>query len=330
MPEPANALTRGENVPQESPRGRLHHLITLEGLSRETLSQLLDEAEAYLAPPEVPAIRSSVLAGVTVANLFFEPSTRTRASFELAAKRLGADVLNLDVNTSSRKKGESILDTIYTLEAMQCDVFVVRDADVGVPQMIANAVRPGVRVLNAGEGSVSHPTQGLLDALTARRVYPDFGRMTLAIVGDIAHSRVARSAFTAFSTLGAQAIHLVGPASMLPAEHEYPGALRFTDLDAGIATADVVMALRIQHERIAGDETLPGMDEYHRRYGITAARLAALGRDPWIMHPGPMNRGVEIDDAVADGPRSLITQQVRNGVAVRMALLAQIAAGRSQ
>lgn len=309
---------------QAKANGRLRHLITLEGLSRQTLERVLDSAETFLAPREAPAIRSNALAGRTVANLFFEPSTRTRASFELAAARLGADVLNLDVKTSSRKKGESILDTIYTLEAMQCDVFVVRDAAVGVPQMIADSVRPGIAVLNAGEANVSHPTQGLLDALTLRLARPDLENLTLAIVGDIAHSRVARSAYTAFSTLGIGAIHLVAPKSMLPNAELYPGARLYSELQPGIENADVVMALRIQHERIDDDASIPSLADYTAQFGVTVDNLRHCAKQPLIMHPGPMNRGVEIDSETADGPQSLITEQVRNGVAVRMALLAEV------
>lgn len=322
---PETASTQPANpVAQSDARGHLRHLITLDGLSRETLTRVLDRAEQFLAPPSDLAVRSQSMVGRTVANLFFEPSTRTRASFELAAKRLGADVLNLDVKTSSRKKGESILDTIYTLEAMQCDVFVVRDAAVGVPQMIADAVRPGIAILNAGEAHVAHPTQGLLDALTLRLARPDLQEVTVAIVGDVAHSRVARSAYTAMTTLGIKAVHLVAPAEMMPADDLYPTAQRFTELAAGIENADVVMALRIQHERIDSSETLPSLAHYTEQFGITRENLRACRKPPLIMHPGPMNRGVEIDSSTADGPQSLITEQVRNGVAIRMALLAEV------
>ncbi|MEL7310879.1 MAG: aspartate carbamoyltransferase catalytic subunit [Pseudomonadota bacterium] len=325
MAEAANlAPPAASGHSQVDATGRLRHLITLQGLSRETITRILDAAEQFLAPPEHLAVRSNVMAGRTVANLFFEPSTRTRASFELAAARLGADVLNLDVKTSSRKKGESILDTIYTLEAMQCDVFVVRDAAVGVPQMIADAVRPGVAVLNAGEAHVNHPTQGLLDALTLRLARPDLENVTLAIVGDLAHSRVARSAYEAFNTLGIGAIHLVAPDGMMLDEHEYPNAQRFNELAPGIEQADAIMALRIQHERIDGNESLLSSADYHEQFGITERNLKLCRKSPLIMHPGPMNRGVEIDTFCADGPRSLITEQVRNGVAIRMALLAEV------
>ncbi len=304
--------------------GRLRHLLTLEGLPRAMLCEILDRAEGFLAAPDQPVVRTHSLAGRTVANLFFEPSTRTRASFELAAKRLAADVLNLDVSTSSRIKGESILDTIYTLQAMQADVFVVRDAAVGVPAMIAAAVRPGVSILNAGEAAVSHPTQGLLDLLTIRRARPDIASLKICIVGDIAHSRVARSAAQALTTMGVGELRLVAPQSLQPDPALFPGATLHHKLQDGVRDADVVMALRIQHERINDASGIPDSSDYSRRYGLSARNLAAASPDVLVMHPGPMNRGVEIDDQTADGARSLITEQVRNGVAIRMALLEMV------
>lgn len=309
--------------------GRLHHLLTLDGLSQAQIADLLDRAEAFLSQPGQPAVRNNSLQGVTVGNLFFEPSTRTRASFELAAKRLGADVLNLDVNVSSRKKGESVLDTIYTLEAMQVDVFVVRDASAGVPAMIARNVQAQTRVLNAGESDVSHPTQGLLDLLTIRQHRADFSDLTVAIVGDIAHSRVARSAATGLRVMGVGELRLISPPSLAPAAEIMPGARIMHDLDAGIRGADVVMALRIQRERIASLDDIPGVDEYLSRYGLSEKRMSLAAPDAIVMHPGPMNRGVEIESRLADSPRSVITRQVTNGVAVRMAVLTAVAAKES-
>lgn len=304
--------------------GSLRHLLTLDGLERAHLTSIMDRADQFLsAPGEIPA-RSDRLRGRTVANLFFEPSTRTRASFELAAKRLSADVLNLDVNTSSRIKGESILDTIYTLEAMQCDAFVVRDASAGVPAMMAASVQPHVAVLNAGEADIAHPTQGLLDALTIRQAKGRFDDLKIAIIGDIAHSRVARSAYEVLSTLGVSELRLIAPPNLAPSADTYPRATVVTDLDAGIDKADVVMALRIQRERIESASDQPAEDDYHHRYGITEKRLNAAAPDVIVMHPGPMNRGVEIADDVADGPRSVIKHQVTNGVAVRMAVLSEV------
>lgn len=304
--------------------GRLRHLLTLDGIDRPSLVSILDEAESFLNTPGTPVIRSDALAGRTVANLFFEPSTRTRASFDLAGKRLGADVLNLDVNTSSRKKGESILDTIYTLEAMRVDVMVVRDASAGVPAFITKHVSPHVSILNAGEANVSHPTQGLLDVLTIRRHKPDFDQLAVAIVGDIRHSRVARSASEALRTLGVGELRLVSPAPMAPDTDDFPGAVITDDLATGLRDADVVMALRIQRERIGNLDGIPGIDEYFARYGVSHESMQHAKPDAIVMHPGPMNRGIEIEGALADSERSVITEQVTNGVAVRMAVLSRV------
>ncbi|MEO0575201.1 MAG: aspartate carbamoyltransferase catalytic subunit [Pseudomonadota bacterium] len=324
MPPDARFAEHATHGRQLTDSGHLRHLITLASMPRELIIGILDRADQFLADPYQPAIRNERLKGRTVANLFFEPSTRTRASFELAAKRLGADVLNLDVSTSSRIKGESILDTIYTLEAMQTDTFVVRDAAAGVPQMIADAVRPGVSILNAGEASVSHPTQGLLDLLTIRRAFPDLAALRVCIVGDIAHSRVARSAAQALTTAGVRELRLVAPPSLQPNAAEFPGATLHDNLRDGVRDADVVMALRIQHERIAAGTDLPGPGDYARHYGLNVENLKGASDHVRIMHPGPMNRGVEIDGAIADSSHSLITEQVRNGVAVRMALLEMV------
>lgn len=304
--------------------GNLRHLLTLKGLDRTTLTELLDEAQHFVSPLGSAAIRNSSLAGRTVANLFFEPSTRTRASFDLAAKRLGADVLNLDVNTSSRKKGESILDTIYTLQAMQVDVMVIRDASAGVPTFIARNVGDHISILNAGESDVSHPTQGLLDLLTIRQRLGDFANLTIAIVGDIAHSRVARSAVQGLHTLGAGEIRLVSPPALAPAASEMPYAKIMDNLDDGLRDANVVMALRIQRERIPDLDGVPNVDDYYAHFGITHQRLKHAAANVIVMHPGPMNRGIEIESTLADSPSSVITQQVTNGVAVRMAVLERV------
>jgi len=305
--------------------GLLRHLLTLKGLDRSVLSELLDSAESYLSPDGPQPVRNNALAGHTVGNLFFEPSTRTRASFDLAGRRLGADVLNLDVNTSSRKKGESILDTIYTLEAMQVDIMVVRDAGAGVPAYIARNVKDFVSVLNAGEADVSHPTQGLLDLLTIRQHRNDFRNMSVAIVGDIQHSRVARSAAHGLHTMGIGELRLVSPQAMAPDAAEMPFATIVDNLDDGLRDADVVMALRIQRERIGNLDGIPGIDEYFANFGISEERLKIAKPDAIVMHPGPMNRGIEIESALADSKRSMITRQVTNGVAVRMAVLERVA-----
>jgi len=304
--------------------GNLRHLLSLKGIDATLLTGLLDDAEAFLTAPGTLPARSQSLAGRTIGNLFFEPSTRTRASFDLAGRRLGADVLNLDVNTSSRKKGESILDTIYTLEAMQVDVMVVRDASDGVPAYIARHVKDHVSVLNAGESDVSHPTQGLLDLLTIRQHNADFENMTVTIVGDIQHSRVAMSASEALQTMGIGELRLVSPAALAPDPDRFPGARIIDNISDGLKDADVVMALRIQRERIGNLDGVPGIDEYFANYGVSHENMKFAKPDAIVMHPGPMNRGIEIEGTLADGPRSVVTRQVTNGVAVRMAVLDRI------
>jgi len=301
--------------------GRLHHLLTLQGVSREQITELLDRADRYLTPIGERVVHSDRLRGRTVANLFFEPSTRTRASFDLAARRMGADVLNLDVKTSSRKKGESILDTLYTLQAMQVDIFVIRDASDGVPAYIARHVGDHISVLNAGESNVSHPTQGLLDLMTIRQHRADFENLTVAIVGDIAHSRVARSAVEGLRTMGVGELRLISPPALAPDPATVPDCKIMHDLDEGIRDADVVMALRIQRERIGSLDGIPSIDEYYASFGVNHQRMEIARPDAIVMHPGPMNRGIEIESSLADSPRSKIAQQVTNGVAVRMAVL---------
>jgi aspartate carbamoyltransferase catalytic subunit len=305
--------------------GSLRHLLTLEGLSRPELESLLERSQYYVRQLGEAAPHSSVLAGITVANMFTEPSTRTRVSFELAAKRLGADVVNLEVQLSSRVKGESMLDTVFTLESLHVDLFVLRDAEAGVPAMVAGNVAPHVSVLSAGEAHLSHPTQGLLDALTVLQHKGRCDGLTIAIVGDIRHSRVARSACQAFQTLGVRDLRIVAPAALMPDAAEFAGCARITDIEQGIAGADVVMMLRIQRERIA-DTAIPTGDAYFREFGLTTARLARAKPNAIVMHPQPMNRGVEIETAVADGAQSVIRHQVTNGVAVRMAALEILAA----
>jgi aspartate carbamoyltransferase catalytic subunit len=311
-------------VEQLNDRGELRHLINLGGLDRDHLEEILSLAARYRTPVGGSAPRDDILKGCTVAHLFFEASTRTRASFELAAKRLRADVLNLDVNMSSRSKGESIMDTIFTLQAMQVDIFVVRDASAGVPARIAQQVAPHVCVLNAGESDVSHPTQGLLDLMTIQRHKGDVKNLCVAIVGDIKHSRVARSAHQALTKFGVGELRLVGPPELLPEEDTFLGSVRVADIADGIRGADVVMALRVQRERFGQIDDIPDPQEYFRRFGLTEERLELAGRGAIVMHPGPMNRGVEIDGAVADGPQSVIQEQVTNGLAIRMAVLALI------
>ena len=301
--------------------GSLRHLLTLETLPRALLERLLEHAQSFVRPLGARPAMSQALGWATVANLFTEPSTRTRVSFELAAKRLGAQVVNLEVQLSSRVKGESMLDTVYTLEALHVDAFVIRDAEAGVPGVVAAAVAPHVSVLSAGEGSLSHPTQGLLDALTIFQRKPRFEDLSVAIVGDIRHSRVARSAWHALSRLGVPQVRIAAPAALMPEADEFAGCERHTTLSSALQDADVVMMLRIQKERMS-EAQLPQSAQYFAAWGLTAERLKLARPDAIVMHPQPMNRGIEIAADVADGPQSVIRDQVRNGVAVRMAVLA--------
>jgi aspartate carbamoyltransferase catalytic subunit len=303
--------------------GSLRHLLTLETLPRAHLERLLERSQSFVRPLGAQPPISQALAGATVANLFTEPSTRTRVSFELAAKRLGAQVVNLEVQLSSRVKGESVLDTVYTLQSLHVDAFVIRDAETGVPGLVAAHVAPHVSVLSAGEAHVSHPTQGLLDALTVYQRKQRFAGLAVAIVGDVRHSRVARSAWHAFATLGVTDVRLAAPAALMPGTDEFAGCTRHTRLAAALSDADVVMMLRIQKERMS-EADLPGGERYFAAWGLTRERLALARPDAIVMHPQPMNRGIEIASEVADGPQSVIREQVRNGVAVRMAVLAQV------
>ena len=307
--------------------GTLRHLLTLDGLPRADIERLLDRAQGFVRPlGEKPPI-STTLTGVTVANLFTEPSTRTRVSFELAAKRLGADVVNLEVQLSSRVKGESMLDTVFTLQSLHVDVMVIRDPEAGVPDLVATNVAPHVSVLSAGEAHVSHPTQGLLDALTVRQHKKRFDKLGIAIVGDIRHSRVARSSYHVFRTLGVPDLRIVAPEALMPAADEFAGCSRHTTLESGLKGVDVVMMLRIQKERM-GQVDLPDADRYFSMYGLNPERLELARPDAIVMHPQPMNRGIEIASDVADGKQSVIRDQVRNGVAVRMAVLADVIESR--
>lgn len=306
---------------QFAPNGRLRHLLSLRGLSADQLTEILDRADHFTDSSIAAVCRNNNLQGKSVANLFFESSTRTRASFELAAKRVGADVINLNIGQSSQTKGETILDTVRTLQAMQVSIFVIRSAEIGVQAMVARDVHEGVNVVNAGEANVSHPTQGLLDLLTIRRHKTCFDQLIVTIVGDIAHSRVAHSAVEGLTTMGVGELRLVSPPSLAPDPATMPSAIIMTDVAAGISGADVVMALRIQKERFAEEDGIPDEEGYYKEYGVTHERLKNAAADAIVMHPGPMNRGVEIESAVADGPASVITNQVSNGVAVRMAVL---------
>ncbi len=300
--------------------GRLRHFLTIEGLQRQHLVEILDTAESLSGVAERRVKKLPTLRGKTVVNMFFESSTRTRTTFELAAKRLSADVLNLSISTSSTVKGETLLDTLRNIEAMQCDMFVVRHAQSGTAEFIARHVKPHIAVLNAGDGRHAHPTQAMLDVFTIRRHKPDFANLRVAIVGDILHSRVARSQIHALNILGAGEVRVVAPKTLLPACVETLGVQVFHDLQPGLRDADVIIMLRLQRERMQG-ALLPSAQEYYQQYGLTEERLALANPDAIIMHPGPINRGMEIDSAVADGPRSVILEQVTNGIAVRMAIM---------
>jgi aspartate carbamoyltransferase catalytic subunit len=304
-------------------QGRLKHFLTVEGLSKELLSVILDNAERF-APVGDRAVKNvPLLRGKTIVNLFFEPSTRTRATFELAAKRLSADVMNINIEASATRKGESLSDTLKTLEAMHCDMFVVRHQNSGAAEFIARQVAPHISVINAGDGRHAHPTQAMLDAFTIRREKTSFDGLRIAIVGDVAHSRVARSEIHALNILGAAEIRVVGPKTLIPAAVETLGVSVFHDLESGIKDVDVIIMLRLQQERMAS-ALLPSAHEYFRTFGLTERRLRGAAKDCIVMHPGPINRGVEIDSAVADGDRSVILQQVTHGIAVRMAVMSMV------
>jgi len=299
---------------------RLRHLLTLEGMPRATLLALLDRAQAHVDTPA----SSDALAGVAICTLFFEPSTRTRLSFQRAAQRLGADVLGLDAATSSTTKGETALDTLRNIEAMGVRGFVVRHRQDGVVAALAQRAGDGTALINAGEGSSAHPTQGLLDMLTLRQAKgTDFSRLKLLIVGDVRHSRVARSDLHALRALGAGEIRVCAPPQLLPDDDTLAGCIVSPDLDAAIDSVDAVMLLRLQRERMT-EGLISSLDQYHRDYGLNAARLQRADPDAVVLHPGPINRGVEIDDAIADGPQSLILRQVGNSVPVRMAVLESV------
>lgn len=315
------------SIAQIDAQGRLCHLLGIQGLGAERIHRILDAADSFLTPAGGTPQTSAELKGRTVANLFFEPSTRTRSAFELAAKRLSADVLNMDVATSSTSKGETLSDTLKTLEAMDIDLFVVRHPASGAAHHIAAQLKPGVGVLNAGDGRHAHPTQALLDVFTIRRHKPDFSRLSVAIVGDILHSRVARSEIRALHQLGVPDIRVVAPSTLIPSGIESMGTSVHHDLDRGLRDVDVIIMLRLQKERMSG-AFLPSAAEFYRRYGLTRERLKLARPDALVMHPGPINRGVEIESAVADGPQSVILDQVRHGVAVRMAIMSMILGSR--
>ena len=309
--------------------GQLRHLLTIDGLNAETIIEILDTAESFISIGQRQIRKVPLLHGRTVVNLFFEPSTRTRTTFEIAAKRLSADVINLNASRMSTSKGESVLDTVRTLEAMHTDMFVVRDGSSGTAHLIARHVPAHVHIINAGDGRHAHPTQAMLDMFTIRQHKGAFEQLRFAIVGDILHSRVARSQIHALNILGAREIRVIGPKTLLPTEIERLGVTAFTNMDEGLSDIDVIMMLRLQLERMEG-QLIPSSQEYFRLYGLTSERVARAAPDAVVMHPGPMNRGLEITSSVADGERSLILPQVTNGIAVRMSIMAKLMGPQSQ
>ena len=303
--------------------GQLRHLLTIDGLNAETIIEILDTAESFISIGQRQIRKVPLLHGRTVVNLFFEPSTRTQTTFEIAAKRLSADVINLNASRMSTSKGESVLDTVRTLEAMHTDMFVVRDGSSGTAHLIARHVPAHVHIINAGDGRHAHPTQAMLDMFTIRQHKGAFDQLRFAIVGDILHSRVARSQIHALNILGAREVRVIGPQTLLPTEIERLGVTAFTNMDDGLSDIDVIMMLRLQLERMEG-QLIPSSQEYFRLYGLTSERVARAAPDAVVMHPGPMNRGLEIASSVADGERSLILPQVTNGIAVRMSIMAKL------
>ncbi|NHQ88236.1 aspartate carbamoyltransferase catalytic subunit [Iodobacter sp. HSC-16F04] len=310
--------------PQLNAQGELIHLLTTEGLPKRILTQILDQAAEYVENGELLNNKWQDLAGTSVFNLFFENSTRTRTTFELAAKRLSGDVSSLNIQASSTAKGETLLDTIHNLEAMGANLFVVRHSESGAAHLIAKHVKKGVAVVNAGDGRHAHPTQAMLDMFTIRHFKGDFTKLRVAIVGDVLHSRVARSQIHALSTLGCPEIRVIAPKTLLPTGIEQLGVHVYHDMAEGLKDVDVIAMLRLQNERMAG-AFLPSTQEFFKYYGLTPEKLALAKPDAIVMHPGPMNRGVEIDSAVADGPQAVILPQVTFGIAVRMAVLAIVA-----
>jgi aspartate carbamoyltransferase catalytic subunit len=310
--------------PQLTPEGKLRHLLTIEGLPAATLLEVLDTAASFMSVAEREIKKVPLLRGKAIFNLFFEPSTRTRTTFEIAAKRLSADVINLNVATSSQTKGETLLDTVANLSAMHADMFVVRHSQSGAAHLIARHVSPHIHVINAGDGRHAHPTQALLDMFTIRHYKAGFNQLRVAIVGDILHSRVARSEIHALTTLGVPEVRVIAPRTLLPSQVRSMGVQVYHKLEEGLRDVDVVMMLRLQNERMDG-ALLPSAEEFFKYYGLTPEKLALAKPEAIVMHPGPMNRGIEIDSSVADGRQAVILPQVTFGIAVRMAVMSILA-----
>ncbi len=309
--------------------GRLKHFLTINSLSKKMLVDILDTAESFINIGQREIKKVPLLRGKTLVNLFFEPSTRTRTTFEIAGKRLSADVINLSAARMSTTKGETILDTVRTLEAMHTDLFVVRDSASGTPHLIAHYLPDHVRVINAGDGRHAHPTQAMLDMFTIRQRKRSFAQLKVAIIGDVLHSRVARSQIHALKVLDTKEIRLIGPRTLIPTEIENMGVSTTGDMREGLEDIDVIIMLRLQRERMDG-QLVPSEQEYFNRYGLTQEKLDYAKSDAIVMHPGPINRGLEIASDVADGPRSVILNQVTNGIAVRMSIMATLMGGTGE
>lgn len=314
---------------QLTENGQLKHFLTIEGLKRPLLTEIMDRAEQFSSITHRQVKKVPLLRGKTIINLFFENSTRTRSTFELAAKRLSADVMNFNISTSATSKGESLLDTLHNLEAMHTDMFVVRHNQSGAAEFIAQHVAPHVSVINAGDGCHAHPTQAMLDMFTIRRHKKEFANLRVAIIGDILHSRVARSQIQALATLGVGEIRVIGPQTLLPRDSQTLGVHVYHDMAAGLRDVDVIITLRLQLERMQG-ALLPSAREYFRCYGLTEEKLKYAKPDAIVMHPGPINRGVEIASSVADGPQSVILEQVTHGIAIRMAVMSMALASQAE
>jgi len=301
-------------------QGKLKHFLSIDGLNQQILTEILDTSESFTSMSKQQVKKVPLLRGKTIVNLFFENSTRTRTTFELAATRLSADVLSLNIATSATSKGESLLDTIHNLEAMHVDMFVVRHAISGAGHFIAQNIAPHISVINAGDGQHAHPTQAMLDMFTIRQYKHSFKSLKVAVIGDILHSRVARSQIQALNMLGVEEVRVIAPKTLLPSHVKSLGVQAFNDIEQGLVDVDVVIMLRLQKERMTA-ALLPSEREYFKCYGLTEARLKLAKSDAIVMHPGPINRGVEIESSIADGPQSVILQQVSNGIAVRMAIM---------
>jgi len=306
-----------------SNNSKINHLISTDDLNYESIIKIFDMAESFFKIGQRDIKKIPLLRGKTICNLFFENSTRTRTTFEIAAKRLSADVINLDIPTSSQSKGESIFDMVDNLIAMGTDIFVVRHPEAGVPNKIANHVASNIHIINGGDGSNAHPTQGLLDAFTIRKFKKNFSSLKIAIVGDIQHSRVAKSEINVLSTLGAKEIRVIGPKSLMPDNIDQLKVKVFHTMEEGLKDVDVVMMLRIQKERMSND-TIPSESEYFKSFGLNQKRLKIAKDNALVLHPGPINRGVEIESEVADGKQSVILNQVKYGIAIRMAVMAMM------